>query len=186
MLPLLYTHYSIIPCLPTPVPTEGGAGRQYSNLPYLFLEDQHGVAIAVKTVSFFNGFLIDSQDKVSACKSRNQHDQRRFGKMEVGHQSIYHPERVGWMDEKRSVSSSWFNPASPFRERFKGAGRRRSNGDHSSSPFFSLINLSCDFFRYLHPLFFHRVFFNLFCFYRSESAWPDVKGDKCDPHPLLL
>jgi len=66
------------------------------------LKDEHGIAITVKSVFFVNGLLISLHQKVFPGKGGHQHDQRRFGEMKIGDQTVDHPKVVRGMDEQRS------------------------------------------------------------------------------------
>jgi len=49
---------------------------QSSKVLQIFLDDQHRVAIAVKSVFLVNRLLISLRQQVFSCKGRYQHDER--------------------------------------------------------------------------------------------------------------
>ena len=62
-------------------------------------EDQHGIAIAVETVFFFDSHLVGVHDQVITSESSRHHEQGRLRHMEVGYHAIGHTEIV-WRENE--------------------------------------------------------------------------------------
>jgi hypothetical protein len=64
------------------------------------LQNQHAVAVAIKTIPLQHGFSIGAQDQPPAGERRHQHQERGAGEMEIGEQPVHRPELEPGTDKK--------------------------------------------------------------------------------------
>jgi hypothetical protein len=63
-------------------------------------QDQHGIPVTVKSIRLFDGPVIGVSNQLHACKSGHEKQERRFGQVKVGNQSIDHAELKTRGDQK--------------------------------------------------------------------------------------
>jgi hypothetical protein len=61
---------------------------------------EHGISIAVETISLGNSLPVCIQDKLPSGKCRDQHEQGALGKVKIGDQGIRHLKPKTRIDEK--------------------------------------------------------------------------------------
>jgi hypothetical protein len=95
--------------------------------------NQHGVAIAVETVAFFDGPSVGVEDRVSSRKRRDEKEKRRLGQMEIRDQSIDGLEVMAWPNEKVGLAGPGFQPAARGYA-LQGANRCGAHRDDPMTP----------------------------------------------------
>ena len=65
---------------------------------------EHGIAVAEKSILLRNGVGIQSHHMLIAGKGTDQHHQSTFGQMEIGNQTVYPLKFKAWCDEDLSVA----------------------------------------------------------------------------------
>lgn len=63
-------------------------------------ENQHRITEGVEAVAFFHCLFVRVQDEIAAGEGRDQHNECRAGKVEVGHHRIHRVESMAGQDEE--------------------------------------------------------------------------------------
>src|SRR5689334_1071064 len=116
----------------TNLPTYPFTNLPTTNLP--ISADQHRVAVAIEAVAFGDGRAVRREDMVAAGEGGDEHDQRRLGQMEVGHQSVDDAEVEAGIDEEIRRSGAGDDGAVVgARDRFERARRGRADRDDATA-----------------------------------------------------
>src|SRR5579862_67353 len=95
-------------------------------------ENQHGVAVAIETIAPGNGLAVGGEHVLAAAEGCDEHDERRFGQVEVREQAAQYLEAETGVDEKASLTAAWTDPPAALLgcplERAGGGG---ADGDHA-------------------------------------------------------
>src|SRR5512133_3768760 len=92
---------------------------------------EHGVAIAEKSVALFYRVAISRAHRVVAGEGGNQHQQRRLGQMEVGDQLSNGAEGIARRDEEPGVGAACRQVAA-LRCRLQRAQAGGADRDHAA------------------------------------------------------
>src|SRR5271157_3691989 len=96
------------------------------------LQNQHAISIAVKSVACFHGVLVSAKHQFLFRKCRDQHEQRRLRKMEVGQESTDNLEREARNNEQACFAPAGSDAPAMFpRHTFERSDTRCPHGDHA-------------------------------------------------------
>ena len=139
--------------------------------------NEHGIAETEETVFFLDGDFISFQDFFPRRQGADEHEQRRFGKMEIRDQRVDDMEGEARIDEDIRPARSGLQ--SPRRAgAFQGADAGRTDGDDSAAFGFGLVDGGSGFRRDAVEFTVHLMVFDIFFFYRPEGPQADVEGDE--------
>ena len=150
-----------------------------------YLQNCHTIPEGEKAITFLNGGAVGVHNVVIARKRRDQHDQRAFGEMEIGHKSVEHLELIAGVDEDVRKALAGLDPAVLRRNALKRAAGGGADGDDPSAVFLGFVDEPCGLLGDLVVLAVHLVLCHVLDLDGTEGAETDVKGDIGDPHALL-
>ena len=122
-----------------------------------------------------------------AGKSRDQHNQRRFRQMEVGHQRINDFVLIARVDENLRIVKERLNQVvfCRLRRAFQRTHRRRPDGNHPVAARFCRQHRIDHLLRHFGIFRVHDVIFNAVYAHRLEGSGPNVQRDEGHLHAFF-
>ena len=156
----------------------------------MFLQNKHRIPKRKETIPLLYCLLVRVEDLLLTCKSRNKHDERRLGKMEIRDKTLHQFELVTGINKNlcpaalrsKTISSLTVR----FSGRFDGSAGCRSNADHPMSALPGSIDEFGSLLRHNIELRMHVMFFYRLGFDRAERSQSDVQCDMCNIDAHLL
>src|SRR5437868_3724525 len=78
---------------------------------YLLLQNQHAIAVAIKSVTLANRFTVRFQQKFPAGECAHEHEQSRAREMKIRQKGIDDSKFKGWIDKQVGLSRIGANDA---------------------------------------------------------------------------
>ena len=147
--------------------------------------DEHGVPETEEAISLGDGFLVAMEGPATAHEGRHEHDERRFGQVEVRDKSIDGEETVSRADENGGGLVARDEPAVFLHHGLEGADGSRADRDDATPFFFRAVQGVRGFLRDGEGLGMHVVVLRVLDLDGPECAKPDVEGDVHDLNALL-
>ena len=146
-------------------------------------QQQRGVAVAEEPVAPVDRVGVDLAHPLKPDKRRDQHHQRRFRQVEVGHQRVGDPEREAGADEDVGRPAPGGNVAGGVGGAFDQPERGGADRDHPAAGGLGGVDLGGGGVAHLAPFGMHLVLRHVVDLHRQECAGADVQGDTGRRHP---